>query len=70
MAKVLEDLVYHPKEGGPCILESEGHQLIVVNSLTCGKSCFIFIWWIHSDLIIAGVNVYEPKELMSYCSFY
>jgi len=35
--QVLEDLVYHPLEGGPCVLESEGHHLVTVNSPTRGE---------------------------------
>ena len=41
--KVLEDLIYHPLEDGPCVLESEGHHLIAVNSPTRGKRCLIFM---------------------------
>ena len=68
--KVLEDLVDHLLEGGSCVLESKGHYLITVNSLTFCEGYLIFIWWVHPDLIIAGVRVYEAKELVSYCNFY
>ena len=32
--KVLEDLFYHPLEGAPCVLKSEVHHLVAVNSPT------------------------------------
>ena len=41
--KVLEDLDYHPLEDEPCVLESEGHHLVSVDSLIGGEGYFIFI---------------------------
>ena len=43
--QVLEDLVYHPLEGNPCVLESKGHHLVAVDSLTSGKVYYVLIWW-------------------------
>ena len=39
--KDLKDLVYHPLESGPYVLESEEHHLVVVNSSTRGEGCVI-----------------------------
>ena len=36
--QVLEDFVYHSLEGCPCVLESEGHHLVAVDSLIGGES--------------------------------
>jgi len=41
--QVLKDLVDHSLEGNPCILESEGHHLVAVDSMSSGEVCFLFI---------------------------
>ena len=63
--KALEDLLYHPLEDGPCVLESEEHHLVATNSLTCSEGYLIFICWVHLDLITAGIGIHEAKELVS-----
>ena len=63
--QVLEDLVYHPLEGGPCVLESEGHHLVAVDSLISSEGYLVFIWWVHLDLIIPEIGVHEAKEFVA-----
>jgi len=63
--QVLEDFVYHPLEGSPCILESDGHHLEAMDSSTSGEGRFVFIQWVHLDLIIARIGVHEAKKLVS-----
>jgi len=46
--QVLEDFVYHPLEGCPCVLESESHHLVAVDSSTNGEGYFFFIRWASS----------------------
>jgi len=67
--QIFEDFVNYSLKGCPRLLESEGHHLIAVDSST-SKDSFVFIWWVHLDLIVAGIGVYEAKELMARCRLY
>ena len=51
--QVLKDLIYHLLEGSLCVLESEGHHFLAVDSTTSCEGCFVFIWLVYLDLIIA-----------------
>ena len=68
--QVLEDFVYHPLEGSPCVIKSAGYHLVAIDSPTNGEGCFVFIWWVHLDLIIIRISIHEAKELMSCRSLY
>ena len=68
--QVLKDFVYHPLEGCPCVLNFEGRHLIAVDSLTIDEGSFVFIWWVHLDLIVAEIGIYEVKKLVSCCGFH
>jgi len=39
-----KDFIDHSLEGGPCVLELEGHHLIAVDSPTNSEDDFVFIW--------------------------
>ena len=68
--QVLKDFIYHLLEGCPYVLESERHHLVAVDSLTNGECRFVFIRWVHLDLIIAEIGVHEAKEFVYCHGFY
>ena len=63
--QVHEDFVYHPLDGCPCVLESEGHHLVAVDSSISNEGHLVFIWRVHLDLIILGIGIHETKELIA-----
>jgi len=62
--QVLKDFVNHSLENSPCVLETEGHHLVTVDTSTSSESDCVFIWWVHLDLIIAEIGIYKAKELV------
>ena len=68
--QVLKDFVNHSLEGSPYVLESEGHHFAAVNSPTSSEGIFVFILWVHVDLVIAGIDIHEAKVLVARHRFY
>jgi len=61
----LEDFVY-ALECNPRVLESEGHHLVIVDSPISDEGRLVFVWRVHLDLVISGIDVHEAKELWSW----
>ena len=38
---------------------------VTVDSPTSGEGRFVFVWWVHLDLIVAKIGVHEAKELVA-----
>ena len=68
--QIFKDFVNHSLEGIPRVLEFEGHHLVEVDSPISNEGSFVFIWWVHLDLIIVGIGVYEAKELVAHRHLY
>ena len=49
---IFKGFINHSLKGSSRVLKSEEHHLVAVDSPTNSKR-FVFIWWVHLDLIIA-----------------
>ena len=65
--QIFEDFVNYSMEDSPIILEFKGHHLVVVDSPSSSEGCLVFIWWVHLDLTVVRIGVYEAKELVARC---
>ena len=56
---------YYSRKDSWCILKTKGHYRILERTPFCCKSGLGSIFWMYSDLVIAGEAISEGVDLMS-----
>ena len=51
--QICKDFINHSMEGSPRVLQSGRHHLVALDSPASNEGSFVFIWWVHLDLITA-----------------
>ena len=52
-----EHFLHQPLISGPCILQSEGHHIIEIQSVGRDERCLFYIRGVHRDLVISKESV-------------
>lgn len=62
-----EYLVYQPLKCGPCILQPEGHNPVVIKSLASDEGRFLLIFFSNLYLAVPRESIHEGEEFMPCC---
>src|SRR6184192_1834966 len=58
-----QDVLDQYLEGSWSIRESEGHDLVLIVTISCAKSCFLDVIFVNADLIVSPTKVDLGEDL-------
>lgn len=64
---MFEHFVHHPLICCPYILQIERHNPVAVDSSFSYEGCFLFINWMHKDLMVSIVYIQWTEKLIPRC---
>ena len=61
----MENGIDQPLVGGPSVLQSEWHYLVMVGTSVGDEGCMFSIGRVHQDLVVARERIHEAEHLMT-----
>ena len=58
-----ETVLHHSLVGGTRVLEPEGHCCVTVDAERRDECCFVFVFFLHLDLVVARIGIQEGQAL-------
>ena len=63
----LEHFVHKPLVRCPCILQTEGHNFVVIQASIGDKRGLFLIFRVHEDLVVIGECIHEAEQFVTGC---